>query len=84
MSDGFAHAFNFQVEGISSGQGEVQLDAAGTITASAIVSFAPETPRGVAHGTQRTARGRRVIGDTVLLHGERVEDRIPGGPVKLN
>jgi hypothetical protein len=43
------------------------------------VAFAPETPRAVAQGLVVPSAGRRVVGDTVLLHGERSEQWVAGG-----
>jgi hypothetical protein len=43
------------------------------------VAFAPETPLAVAYGGITPAGGRRLVGDTVLLHGERTEAMVKGG-----
>ncbi len=40
---------------------------------AAQVAFGAETPRAVAHGNVAAPAGPRVAGDTVVLHGERLE-----------
>jgi hypothetical protein len=46
----------------------------GTIPIRAKVAFAARTPLAVAHGSVVLAGGRRLIGDTVDLHGPRRDD----------
>ncbi len=67
VSDGYAHALEFSVDGKTPGQ-TVNLEKPGTITVKAKVAFASETPLGVAHdpGPQP-----RIGGDTRVLHGPR-------------
>jgi hypothetical protein len=79
VSDGFAHALQFSVEERSPGTEDVRLDGPGRVKVRSLVAFAPETPLGVAHGTLLTSKGRRVTGDTVLLHAPRKEGTIQGG-----
>jgi hypothetical protein len=79
VSDGFAHALEFQVNGISPGRNEVSLAAPGMVKVTARVSFAPETPATVAQGTELPAGGLRLVGDTVELHGPRRETLQRGG-----
>jgi hypothetical protein len=43
------------------------------------VAFAPETPRAIAHGTAAAGEGRRVSGDTRILHGKRLDGDVAGG-----
>jgi len=43
------------------------------------VAFAAETPLAVAYGNFTPAAGRRVLGDTVELHGPRFEQMDRGG-----
>lgn len=80
VSDGYAHALKFQVNGIAPGEGaDVELAKAGRVQIEAAVSFAPEVPKTVAYGMKEPAEGRRMIGDTVVLHGERSRERVQGG-----
>jgi hypothetical protein len=78
VSDGYAHALQFTVGDASSGQ-TIRLDAPMTVMVKARVAFAPETPEAVAYGTRIPEGGRRLIGDTVTLHGARSDRLIPGG-----
>jgi hypothetical protein len=65
VSDGYAHAFDFVVNGKTSGD-ELQLARSGTVIVSAKVAFSPETPLEPAHGAVTPVGGRRFIGDTVV------------------
>jgi len=69
VSDGFAHALQFTVNGIAPGFGEVDLAAPGPISVRAKVAFAAEQPLATAHGGRFPPGGRRWIGDTVTMHG---------------
>jgi hypothetical protein len=73
VSDGYAHALEFAVNGKTSGQ-ELALDQPGTVTVKAKVAFASETPLGVPYGSAIPKAGQRLVGDTVNLHETR-----PGG-----
>ena len=79
VSDGFAHALAFNVNGTAPGFGDVRLDGAGEISIEARVAFAPETPALVAHGFAVPPGGQRWSGDTVTLHGPRTDAMNPGG-----
>jgi hypothetical protein len=79
VSDGYAHALHFEVAGETPGTGDVALTKAGPVTVKARVAFAREMPKAVAYGSAVGPRGRRVTGDTVLLHGERSEEMAIGG-----
>lgn len=79
VSDGFAHALDFSVNEIHPGFGEVNLTAKGTVNVRATVCFAPETPVSIAQGTHIPAAGAELVGDTVDLHGPRLEQLQPGG-----
>jgi len=79
VSDGFAHALVFKVNGTAPGFGDVRLDSSGEVTIEAQVAFAPETPALVAHGFALPSDGKRWSGDTVTLHGRRADAMIPGG-----
>jgi hypothetical protein len=79
VSDGYAHAVEFQVAGVRPGEGEVKLAAPGRVRIVARVAFAEETPLAVAYGGITPREGRRVVGDTVDLHGRRYEETVRGG-----
>ena len=79
VSDGYAHALVFTVNGAVPGEDDVLLDGPGTVTVKARVAFAPETPRAVAYGFVTPASGRRMVGDTTNLHAPRSSDRVKGG-----
>lgn len=79
VSDGYAHALQFMVEGVAPGMEAVHRDAAGRVAVVAEVAFAPETPRGVAYGTATAPSGLRVQGDTRVLHIPRSIERQAGG-----
>jgi hypothetical protein len=79
VSDGFAHALAFTVNGTAPGFGEVRLDAPGEVMVEAQVAFAAETPALVAHGLALPPDGKRWSGDTVTLHGPRTDALTPGG-----
>jgi hypothetical protein len=80
VSDGYAHALEFTVNGVSPGQGEVGLEGPGSVDIRTKVAFAPEMPRSVAHGEAAAERApRRILGDTVVLHAPRTNDVTRGG-----
>jgi hypothetical protein len=80
VSDGYAHALEFTVNGVSPGQGEVGLEGPGSVDIRTKVAFAPEMPRSVAHGEAAAERApRRILGDTVVLHAGRTDDVTRGG-----
>ena len=79
VSDGFAHALEFSVNETNPGEADVNLDKAGMVKIKARVCFAPETPATVAQGTDLSAVGLRLSGDTVELHGPRKETMLRGG-----
>jgi hypothetical protein len=89
VSDGYAHALDFQVEGRRPGE-TLALDEPGRVKVSAVVAFGAETPAEAAHGGLLPLKGLRVVGDTVELHREgalrsmgsrRVELVVNGRPV---
>ena len=56
----------------ASGPGDrLELEKPGTVAVQAKVAFAARTPLAVAHGGIVPAGGRRLVGDTVNLHGPR-------------
>ena len=78
VSDGFAHVLDFRVDDRPPGTEPVRLTEATAVTVSAMVAFAREVPRAVAHGTEEPDAGRAVVGDTVLLHAPRNTDWVVG------
>jgi hypothetical protein len=79
VSDGFAHALKFTVDGRSPGDEAVATDGATKVTIQARVTFAPATPLTVAQGLTVPSEGRRAVGDTRILHGPRVDAYAKGG-----
>lgn len=67
VSDGYAHALSFSVNGATPG-GEVRLEQPGTVRVRAQVGFSPETPLEVYYGGATPVGGPRLLGDTVVLH----------------
>ena len=65
VSDGYAHAFDYTVDGKPSGE-EVRLAKAGMVTVKAAVAFSPETPLEPPYGGAIPTSGARHVGDTVL------------------
>ena len=65
VSDGYAHAFDFAVDGKASGD-DVNLARAGKVMVKATVAFSPETPLEPAYGGAIPVGGRRYIGDTII------------------
>lgn len=78
VSDGFAHALEFQVNGRAPGE-EVTLTTPGPVQVRAKVAFAREQPKAVAQGTLQPADGRRQVGDTRILHAPRSSEVVKGG-----
>jgi hypothetical protein len=60
----------FRVEGKESGE-RLELKAPAKVKVQTRVAFAARTPLAVAHGGIVPDRGRRLLGDTVNLHGPR-------------
>ncbi|WP_145211725.1 CehA/McbA family metallohydrolase [Gimesia alba] len=79
VSDGFAHALKFQVNGASPGFENVSLNQPETVEITAAVCFAPETPKAVAYGLLDAPEGRRAQGDTRILHAPRNSEYVTGG-----
>lgn len=67
VSDGYAHALEFKVNGKPSGA-EVALAQPGLVKVVAKVAFSSETPLEVAYGAAVPVGGMRLVGDTVNLH----------------
>lgn len=83
VSDGYAHALEFDVNKVPPGEGEVKLAQPSRVTIAATVTFAEETPLAVAHGGITPPAGKSVVGDTVVLHGPRREEMLVGGKRKI-
>jgi hypothetical protein len=79
VSDGFAHAVDFRVANQRPGFGDVRLDNPDKIKVTAQVAFAREQPLAVAYGGVTPDSGRRLVGDTILLHGPRDRRSQVGG-----
>jgi hypothetical protein len=79
VSDGYAHAVDFRVNGMAAGQGDVKLDESGKVSITSRVAFADQQPLSVAHGGVLPAVGKREAGDTVLIHGPRSAEMEKGG-----
>jgi hypothetical protein len=79
VSDGYAHALHFDVAGKTPGSDDVALSRTGRVMAKAKVAFAPEMPKAIAYSSTVPPGGRRVMGDTVLLHGSRSDEMEVGG-----
>lgn len=79
VSDGFAHALDFRVNDKTQGAEAVALATPGTVMINAMVAFAPETPTTVAQGLVVPSGGKALVGDTVDLHGPRIDDLSRGG-----
>jgi hypothetical protein len=73
VSDGYAHALEFTVDGKSAGD-VVELSKPGAVTVKAKVAFAAATPLGIAHGGELPREAAAWSGDTVTLHGPRYPD----------
>ncbi len=79
VSDGFAHALQFTVNGRAPGFGSVAVHKPGRVTVKAKVAFAAEIPKAVAYGNMQPSAGRRIVGDTINLHAPRNNETIKGG-----
>lgn len=79
VSDGFAHAVQFTVNGSAPGTTDIHLPAAGNVTVAAKVAFAAVQPKAVAYGTLQPSGGRRMVGDTINLHAPRDSGTVTGG-----
>ena len=73
VSDGYAHALEFRVNGKTSGDA-MELPAPGPVTVRAKVAFSPETPLEVPYGGVIPAGGRRFVGDTIVLRETQAVD----------
>jgi len=67
VSDGYAHVLDFRVHGVRAG-GELNLGKGGNLRVQAKVAFGRQTPLETPYGAVLPAEGRRLMGDTVVLH----------------
>jgi hypothetical protein len=73
ISDGYAHALEFTVNGKSPGYGDVKLERPGKVTARAKVAFAANMPLGTSVGGQiRPSKTRRV---ELVVNGHAVQSK---------
>jgi hypothetical protein len=84
VSDGYAHALEFTVGGEPAGS-TLHLDGPARVTARAKVAFAVQTPNETPYGPAIPAQPRRLVGDTVNLHGPRREGvfQLAGSPRRV-
>ncbi|MCB1275322.1 CehA/McbA family metallohydrolase [Prosthecobacter sp.] len=82
VSDGYAHALNFEVEGQRSG-GEVKLAQPGRVKVSVKIAFSSETPLEIAYGGAVPVAGARLTGDTVHYHDTTGANPYAGGKRKV-
>jgi hypothetical protein len=73
VSDGYAHALDFTVNGKPSGD-EVSVAGPGTVTVKATVAFSPETPLEPAYGGAMPVGGSRFVGDTIIKRDVQAPD----------
>ena len=79
VSDGFAHALEFNVNNRRPGLEPVRIPKPATVKVEATVAFASSVPEGVAYGNQTPNSGLEYVGDTVNLHAKRSDRLILGG-----
>lgn len=77
VSDGYAHAIGFEVDGKASGS-KLELAKPGRVAVHAKVAFSSETPIEVEYGGRTPLNGARLIGDTINQHPSRIEDLYQG------
>ncbi len=82
VSDGYAHALDFAVEGQPSG-GEVRLAEPGRVKVSVKAAFSSETPLEIAYGGAVPVAGARLTGDTVNYHDVTAAQPYAGGKRKV-
>lgn len=68
VSDGYAHALSFTVDGIAPGFGEVKKEAAGNVEVKATVAFAKDVPLGTAIGGRLTPGTTRTV--ELIVNGQ--------------
>ncbi len=75
VSDGYAHALGFKVNGEQAGN-EVRLSTPGTVAVRAKVAFSPDTPLETPYGGVIPSEGARAVGNTIVLHEGRSVDPV--------
>jgi hypothetical protein len=94
ISDSYAHALDFTVNGKPAGD-DVALAGAGQVTVKATVAFSPETPLEPPYGGAMPIGGARYVGDTVIKReiqgpdlryqrGQRLVEVVVNGRVKAS
>jgi hypothetical protein len=73
VSDGYAHALEFTVEGKAPGTGDVALEQGGKVTARAKVAFAADMPLGTSNGGPAPAGKTRLV--ELVLNGVAVASK---------
>jgi hypothetical protein len=68
VSDGYAHALEFKVNGVAPGFGDVQLDRAGPVKVTARVAFAKDPVLGTAPGARTPAGPTRKL--ELIVNGQ--------------
>ncbi|MFO0848510.1 MAG: CehA/McbA family metallohydrolase [Gemmataceae bacterium] len=68
VSDGYAHALSFTVDGVAPGFGEVKKEAAGNVEVKATVAFAKDVPLGTAIGGRLTPGNTRTV--ELIVNGQ--------------
>jgi hypothetical protein len=82
VSDGFAHAVEFSVDGKSYGE-DIQLAQPGRVKVKAKVAFGSGTPLEIPYGGALPAGGARLVGDTVNYHDTTGERPFAAGKRKV-
>ncbi|AMV22927.1 EF hand [Gemmata sp. SH-PL17] len=73
VSDGYAHALEFAVNGTSAGFGDVKLDASGMVKVTAKVAFAKDVSLGTAPGAQAPTGPSRTL--ELVVNGKVVQSK---------
>lgn len=82
VSDGYAHALDFNIEGQPAGS-EVRLAQPGRVKVSVKAAFSSETPLEIAYGGAVPVAGARLTGDTVNYHDATAAQPYAGGKRKV-
>jgi hypothetical protein len=75
VSDGYAHALAFTVNGKTSGA-EIRLSAPQKVLVKGTVAFSPETPLETPYGGVIPVEGMRAVGNTIILHQTQSRDSL--------
>jgi hypothetical protein len=82
VSDGYAHALGFSVDGKTYGE-DIQLAQPGKVKVQVKVAFSSETPLEVAYGGAMPVGGAKLVGDTVHYHDTTKDQPFAGGKRKI-